>query len=176
MNIGIVGTNVAALGSLDLTHRCLMQIRFVRGFVALFILLAGTRGASGDDTYFRIKLDELKITAGEIPQKADSLSGRNWRIGEAAVPYVRLDGPGEAYCVTIDRSAIQPWYEKFPPRELLVRAPAGADVKGKLFVVNSKLDGMTAVSFIIPKETPAASAKDFLSVKMNYYEIGRAHV
>ncbi len=166
-----MGTNVAALKSLGLTHRCLMQIRFVRGFVALLILVSGTWGAYGEDTYFRIKLDELKITAGEVPQTADGPSGRNWRIGEAAVPYVRLEGPGEAYCVTIDRSAIQPWYGKFPPREMLVRAPAGVDVKGTLFVVNSKLDGMTPVSFVIPKETPAASAKDFLSGKMNYYDL-----
>jgi hypothetical protein len=127
---GIVGTNVAALKTLGSAYGCLMQIRFMRGLVALFILVAGAGGASGEDAYFRIKLDELKITAGEIPHSVEGPSGRNWRIGEAAVPQVRLEGPGEAYCVTIDRSANQPWYGKFTPRELLVRAPAGADIQG----------------------------------------------
>lgn len=156
------------MGSLGLNFGAFMRINPVRGFVAILVLLAGAWGVQAEDLFYRVKLSELKITAGEIPRS--DASSRGWRIREALLPYVRLAGAGEAYCVGVDAQSNRLQLGDFPSRELFVRAPAGADVVGKVYLPNAKLDGMAEVGFAIPRGTTPVSAKEFWPGKIAYYD------
>lgn len=135
--------------------------------VALLVALAPA-AAMGEDAFYQVARGELKLTDGQWPQHEQD--ERRARGGMR--PYAVLDQEGEVYCLT---PAMTPpnrmhWVEA-SELVLLVRAPKGGEVRGRLFVPNEKRDGMVPLSFVISPDAARAEAQPrFHEAKFVHYQ------
>ncbi|MSR60076.1 MAG: hypothetical protein EXS05_20960 [Planctomycetaceae bacterium] len=127
--------------------------------------------APARDAYFRVPIDELKITAGELPKTppADPVFFRGFNPAREQIqPYVVLDGPGEAYVTSTGAWETSP---VAAVQALLFRVPQERDITGTLYVPKPDRDGLSQVKFSV-----SAAAADpqqrtpFLKGKAEYYE------
>ena len=95
--------------------------------IACLVLVFAT-AAAGEDAFFRVRLAQLKLTEGVLPDDKGQ-PPKNWQLANAVKPYAVLDGSGEAY-VTAPESQNgwggQPWENN--RGILLVRADAGQSI------------------------------------------------
>ncbi len=108
--------------------------------------------------------DLAKMVEGKLPELPAGYT-ENWWTGNRADfvrPYVALDGKGEAYVLSLSELA---WLGTTVPNgstdetslgAMYIRAPAGNDVAGRLFVPKRDLSGMVEIKFKIA----AAESKD----------------
>ncbi len=130
---------------------------FKRLLPTLAALLLSAVPAAADDAYFHVPIKDLEITEGKLPDNktdgANIWSSRGWRLSQQIFPYGTLDRPGEIY--------VQ-WESQFPTVlqwqnvQVVIRAPQGADVTGRLVLPQHDFHGMTTVKF----KLPASAAKD----------------
>lgn len=144
-----------------------MPIR--RCAVAIVVLLAAARGAWAEDAYYEVPFSGLTITEGELPGAPDQAGWRRWNQAAAMWPYVSLD-EGEGYVdVRADewRNFAVQWRDE---GALVIRAAAGEDVKGRLFVAKSDLSGMVSLSFVVPSSAASDEAeRRFYQSKQRHY-------
>ncbi|MEW6074119.1 MAG: hypothetical protein AB1726_16170 [Planctomycetota bacterium] len=125
--------------------------------LALLLLVAPT---PAEDAAYDLRLAELELGGATLPAHGEALS---WevrpRIGPRW-PYAAVDG-GEAYVV---HSAPAPGGAglRLGDAHLVLRAPAGRDVHGTLFVPNADWSGMEPRPFTIPAARASAAAADEL--------------
>ncbi len=165
--------------------------RFLRG--VFFVVAVGCPAAVlAEDSYYSVPLRELQLTEGTLPVGKPQPDRRFWRQRESLAPYAVLDGPGEAYVVgggdwtepwsapvmvgpgSPEWQAAEPGTKQPAGQEpdrrtrILVRAPAGKDATGRLF-----LPGFAAgkLKFRIPaSEAKPEVRRDFYRGKLAHYE------
>jgi len=152
----------------------------LRIVVLLGTLALGT-GAVAEDAYYNLPIRGLKLTEGTLPGGPSPTDWRARRRARAMQPRAVLDGPGEVYLSGYQfglrappRRPPAPNTPATPPDwrgSILIRAPEGRDVTGRLFVPNADLSGTVMLKFTVP----ATQAKDqarrqFHQAKESHYE------
>ncbi len=131
--------------------------------------------ASAEDTYFRVRLTDLKFADGELPDYSrindlDWLTQQRIRSVDAVV---QLDQPGEAFLQTGNSwRGIYQWsrQDDDAPIHLAIRSSA-KDVSGRLVVPKADGSGLVALKFRIQTESSAAAARrEFAFAKIEHYE------
>ena len=132
--------------------------------------LAGyPRSGSAEDVYYNVPLHDLKVVEGRL--RGTQYSGSrldnafNWRTyqrQQAMTPYAMVDR-GEAYLVGPGGVPAQ-WvggnsWDGQPENHLLIRAPEGKEVKGRLVIAKTDASGMDLVRFVVPASAAKAKAK-----------------
>lgn len=140
--------------------------RIVPMALALFVCLT----AFAEDAFYSVPLTDLKFDSGTLPAPAENNDWRNWRTRAWTQPRAVVTS-GQAI-VRGSRRGSAPWSAAVESgdRRLLVRAPAGQDVAGTLFVEKTDGDGMVALNFSIPqsKATPEAREEFFTELAAHY--------
>ncbi len=134
----------------------------------LILLLAPAAWA--EDIFFHLPIASLTFSEGALPARSDSSNFRRWQTLPALQPYAVLDGEGEVY---IGGEGLQPWS---PPGRLYenttiaIRAAAGKDVSGRLFVPKSDLIGMAPLKFTVAAaKANTESRVEFFKAKGSHY-------
>jgi hypothetical protein len=161
-----------------------MRRNSIAAFRMLFALLLGTaaRHAVAEDAYFDVRVGDLNIVEGTLPEATDQW---NWRMGSLErcfEPRIVLEGDGEAYPSPASAqgdspdtrawrdsaSAIAREFNRFG--HVALRAPVGKEVSGRLYVAKPDLSGMVALRFTLPAAAAKAEAKTaFLRAKTAHY-------
>jgi len=149
-------------------YQTMRQMGVIIGVVT--ILLAAT--VLAQDAYYCVPITSLEITEGELPAGPEHPSYKP--VNRTRVPYVRLDGPGEAY---VRYREAEGWPFWLDPRfvkenvDLAVRATAGKDLAGRLYLPNADWSGMVRLRFRLPASAAREEAKrDFLVARRQHYE------
>lgn len=143
------------------------------------VFLLSAHAARAASVYYRMPVNELKLTDGKLPDPTDvSLphAGRgldiDWERFTRMRPWVAAAG-GEAYLQYADG---QPWapYARGRPLDnvaVVVRAEAGKDVAGQLVVPAGDWSSMVALKFTIPAAAAADGARAaFYQAKVAHYD------
>jgi hypothetical protein len=141
------------------------------------MVAVGSAGAAvASDAYFDLPLREVKLVEGRLPVMTKELHWRQWELFPAMRPCATVDGQGEAY-VTRAGEPSNSWSSPYDysagldTARILIRAPQGKDVAGRLVVPNADLSGMVSLSFTVPSSAAKADAKTpFYHAKIAYYE------
>jgi hypothetical protein len=134
----------------------------------LFSLAVGCAPSFAQDAYYHVPIVSLNISGGKLP--TDFQWNRfGWEMLETLQPFAVLDGPGEAF---INGEPLQQWgaRESYQNMLLVLSAPKGSAITGRLFLPNADLNGMVALKFKIDAVSEKPDSKDeFLKAKENYY-------
>ncbi len=151
--------------------------RFLPGIAALSLFATANLAlfatvAAADNAFFQASIKDLKITEGKLPEQNAGANEpyypRLWRLNDEVRPYGVLDGKGEIYV-----QWETPYQRSLHNNEIEVRAAAGADVTGTLFLPKHDLSGMVAVKFKLPAD--AAKDKDQDKDAKEFYTMKAAH-
>jgi hypothetical protein len=147
--------------------------------LALFALLvyAQTASAADDaDAFYRIPITSLKLD-GKIPQPKSDIT---WHIrGDAMEPRARPDPAAgasvEAYIAYGNHQGWSPWdwanARNTENVAVVVRAPAGKDISGRLFVPAEDWSALVPLHFTIPATSADPKAREaFFEAKADHYE------
>ncbi|MGD0899658.1 MAG: hypothetical protein ABR915_17645, partial [Thermoguttaceae bacterium] len=147
----------------------------------LCIALGFAAPALGGDAYYNIPLQELKLIEGSLP-KRENQDWRAWAKLQRMRPYAVMDGPAEVYVIGAGRPddsffggpfvgspPAAPRAEPGPGVRILIRAEAGKDLAGRLFVANSDLSGMAALRFTVPTSAAKPEAKAAFSTGKEWH-------
>ncbi len=131
--------------------------------------------AQAEVAYYRVALDDLKLTAGKLPTDEDRNENFrwNWRWQGILRPYIVLDKEGEGYYLPdrIIRAVPSGGTEETDPLSMIyVKAEAGKNVTGRLYLPKRDFSGMVEVKFSIPADKANAKHRNaFYETKANYY-------
>ncbi len=137
--------------------------------ICLAFAVGSAAAAFAGDAYYNIPVHELKLVEGRLPIR-DSRPFYQLEWARTMANRVLLDGTGEAYFVAPPGG---PWNSGAidPGSKVVVRAAAGKELTGRLFVAKWDLSGMFTVRFAIPASKADPKAKeDFYRGKIAYYD------
>lgn len=125
----------------------------VRTLVA-FVVASWVSVARAEDAYWCLRAADLTIREGNLPQGPYQFDWQARHRMQSMFPYAVLDGEGEIYVTSVEGDFFNQW---FPVNEFLlangiqvtIRAPAGKDVTGQLFVPKTDWSGMDRVKFLV---------------------------
>lgn len=129
------------------------------------LLLSGV--VLAEDAYYNLPIRALDFTDGELPAMVPG----TWQRGEPMQPYVVLDGAGEAFL----NLQLQ-WRPRRPAADdlnetIAIRAPAGQDVTGHLYILKPDRSGMIRLTFTVPASAAKHEAREaFYQTKERHYE------
>lgn len=132
--------------------------------VALLAAVAMLSGlVSAEDAFYSVPVRSLELTGGElpggVPERPPSLRISNIRS------YTRVDGAAEAYL------AGPHWQGFWEHGKVVLRAPAGQDVTGRLYLADSDGEGMVRIEFKLPAgDTTEGARAEFYRGKQQHYE------
>jgi hypothetical protein len=131
--------------------------------------------ARADDTYFRVRVQEIKFSDAEVPNYQAAQPDRRARQRVLGIsPDVQLDEPGEAYLERGDLwSSVFDWTrnENLTSLHLTVRTPERRDVSGRLVLPKPDGSGLIALKFRLPADkADATAARFFQFAKIEHYE------
>jgi hypothetical protein len=144
--------------------------------LVLALVLGSTGLTQAEDAYYDIPLRDLQLVEGrmpELPRNHDS-SWQSYQREQAMNPYAVVDGPGEAYFWSADIY----WGRGVSPRttgpregnDILLRAPAGKEIKGRLVLPKADASGMDVLRFVVPASAAKPEAKEaFYGAKEGHY-------
>ena len=150
--------------------RVLTSIALVLWLVMLPALAASV---FADDVFYLVRLDNLKVTEGELPAATQPSDWRDWSRIERMQPYVVLDGEGEAFVGQGDNATDA---GRGAHQSLCVRTSQPRDLSGRLFMPTGDGNGFRAARFSIPASDASADARDsFFRAQQAHYErlVGR---
>jgi len=141
--------------------------------IAIAIVAAAwTTAAWAGDAYYSVRVTDLKFTEGRLPTSSSQhwSSALNQRL-PAMQPYVVLDGAGEAYAHA--QGELTPWLGRDGTADrfsIVISAPEGRDVAGRLFWPDEKWQGMVVLKFTLPASSASADARRlFLDGKLAHF-------
>lgn len=148
----------------------------IRRAFPLVICLAGLDGAAGaEDAFYSVPLADLKLTEGKFPEQSEYRT--DWRYywrtrqrREAMPPRAVLDSEGEVY---FEENSRFRWWQPTPlPHDgaLALRAPAGREVTGSLYLPNADFSGMVRLRFAIDRSAALVDGDKFYQAKENHYQ------
>jgi hypothetical protein len=139
----------------------------------LLLVLIAQRSRAADDAFYRIPLADLKLDA-KIPQPKNDVT---WSIrGAALEPQVRPDATSiEAYLDYPNAGqGWAPWEWANARTEgiaLVLRAPAGKDLSGRLFVPAEDWSSLIPLHFTVPSSSANDTSREpFYNAKAEHYE------
>lgn len=139
----------------------------------LVLSLALSGFCRADDAFFAIPIHQLTLTDGTWPAESPDAAKHTWSPRTRAEPYAALDTPGEAYISRGDpASEAQPWGPAFDSSAsvLFLKAPAGADSTGTLFIPDDKGDKVVPLRFAVHASQASPDARDrFYRFKSDHY-------
>jgi hypothetical protein len=143
------------------------MIKLVRLLVVC--LLAPATAAYGEDVFVHVPLTQLEFKGGS-PPAPDGKEQVRWRA-PVLIPFVALDGPGEAYIAdaALDRNGWgRPEYHR-DSAVFVAKLPSDQPIGGTVFVPDAKGERMVALKFSLKPQAREAG-KDFYHAKAAYYE------
>jgi len=142
-------------------------MRFPMLLRAILFSLSLPCAAFAADAYFNLRVPELVITEGKLPEIDESARPARFRSADAYRPYVSLDGPGDAYYVPPTDAASD--IRSVQEGSIVIRGPKGQHLDGSLYVPNSDMTGMVRVRF------KALSAAADVNEEVNYLKAKQQH-
>jgi len=147
------------------------HVRLLATPFAAALIMAVTGPVHAEETYFVNRVRDLgvveAIATSEEPEARDLAY---WWVMEATYPYGALDGPGEIY---IDMPA-DPWERMNAEPDdaiVVVCAPQGMDVTGRIFLPRPGAAGMVGMDFSLAADEGSAEHREhFLNVKRAHYQ------
>lgn len=138
----------------------------------IFTVFLGWAGPlAADDAFYRLPIEELNITEGQLPASNTFSTNIPWRLVDHIVPDVVLEGPGEAY-LEMNRTR---WRRGLiADGALCVRAPEGQDVQGKIILPRYQ-NTAWIMAFKIPQDAASVKANPDTEVKQSFYMAKLAH-
>lgn len=140
--------------------------------LAVFSLGVAICEATAADAYFVKPIRDLEVTSGEIPEDFENTL-YDWRTmarWEAMHPWGALEGEGEIYL----NGRFSQTNFRNPGAEtpiIAVRAAAGRDVRGRLFLPKPDGSGFATIGFRLPAGSAAADrTPEYLEVKRAHYQ------
>ncbi len=137
---------------------------------AVFLIATGARA---QDAFYFLPLERVQWTEGTLPRAFQQVDGYFAQAMAPAYPYVVLDGEGEGYVGVPGR----PWSVWADAEEvvlrghLAIRAPAGKEIMGRLFLNKPDGRGMLRLRFRIPSTEARPDAREpFLRARLAYYD------
>ncbi len=145
--------------------------RRITQFLACGLLFAAiSAAAQAEDAFFRVPIANLKLTEGTLPESdVDYSSWAMWGWRESLQSRVVLEGEGEAY-VELQNGRRFGNGNNDLQNGIVVRAPAGRDIAGYLFLPKKDESGMARLKFVLPAGEGKANASAFYQAKEAYYE------
>ncbi len=151
-------------------------------FQSLLLILALTLTpavkALSEDAYYSAPAS--KFLPPEAPNQTEPISPygymTNWRLSQALNSYATVTGSGEAYVTCASSAASSASWNNFGSscagnEELIVKAPKGAAVKGKIFVAKRDLIGLRPAEFeFAPSAADNKLQSRFIDAKRFYYQ------
>lgn len=141
-----------------------------RAFPFVFCLASLAVAARAEDAFYFVPLEDLKLTEGKFPeQPASRYDWRNRQRREAMQARAVLDGEGEVY---FEQNQFL-WWRSTPLLEegaIAVRAPAGRQVTGSLYVPKTDYSGMVRLRFAIDASAASKDGDEFYQAKEDHYE------
>jgi hypothetical protein len=151
-------------------------------FRTTFILfLTAALGLSGwaqaNDLYYDIPVGDLKLIEGRLPERKGNANWRYAQRFQEMEPRAGVDGPGEAY-VTGPGTQGDYWSlfgnpqgNVRPANHVLIRAPEGDEVQGRLIFPRSDASGMELLKFVVPASAARPEAKQaFYRAKLAHFD------
>jgi len=139
--------------------------------ICLIAAVGGAQAVTAKDAYYDLPLRELRLVEGSLPDTTKIPNWQRYGLFQMMEPYATIDGQGEAY---LTGRGVWPspqdssWLDT---ARILIRAPQGKDVAGRLVVRNSDLTGMVSLRFTVPSSAAKADAKTrFCHAKIAHYE------
>ncbi|MBN1912629.1 MAG: hypothetical protein JW818_23105 [Pirellulales bacterium] len=130
-----------------------------------------------EDAYYNVLLVDLQLTEGQLPS-GDNMNWRRWTVTPVMLPRVVLDGQGEAY-VSLGSRVPTSWRVRQGELDvhavgsgrLVVRAPKGQNITGRLYLPNNDWTAMVPLKFKLSAQAASNDAKRaFLETKRDYYD------
>lgn len=124
-----------------------------------------------EETWYSVPFEDLEITAGEV-LKTPTEYAQDSQLGLSLRPRFALDGHG---VILAGRRVQKVYYDRNPIKHqeynIVVQAPAGADVTGRMWLPKEDLSGMYEVRFRISKELADEKHRsDFLATQHYWYQ------
>ncbi len=144
--------------------------------LATILFLTSTTFAT--DFYYKVPLDKLQLTQGQLPQPTTDPTDQatNW-IADFDIalifPYAVLDTPGEAFIdsATYKTPYFQPTQQYPSDDTITIHTTQPADITGRLFFANPNNTGISIATFHIPASSAnPKSQEDFLKAKQAHYD------
>ncbi len=138
------------------------------------VWLSLTSVAWAEDSYFRVRWNELKITDGELPVYKPA--NDNWPLRQQIMrvtPFVVLDAPGEAYLQRGDlwSNVLDVNDSEAKPVFLAVRSSVKQDVTGRFFMPKPDGQGLVVLKFqIAANSATKEAARLFQVAKIEHFE------
>jgi hypothetical protein len=152
-----------------------MRIRFRIAIAVLLGLLSQVQSLRAEDAFYSVLLKSLKLVDGKLPEPQKDDSTRYSR-GELLEPIVQLDRAidnAEVY-LSYHGTPWNSWSWATNDREntsIVVRAPAGQEITGKLYVPTADWTSLTPVRFVIPASAADPKAREgYYQTKVMHYE------
>ena len=148
----------------------------IRRFV-LFVVVAWLSTKSNlmaEDSFFRVRWNELKIVDGEFPTYKNA--NDDWPLRQQlmrVLPFVVLDEAGEAYLQRGDlwSNVLDPKDPEAKPVFVAIRSSAKKDVTGRLFMPKPDGNGLLALKFqIAASSAKRDAARTFQMAKIEHFE------
>jgi hypothetical protein len=144
---------------------------------AFLVIVIGSAKTQAEDAFYRIALDDLKLTAGKLPgnqEHDDENFSWNWRRSETFRPYLVVDNGGEGYFLPerFTRAIPSGSNEEQDPANLIhIKAEADKDVTGRIYLPKTDFSGMVEVKFTIPADKANQKHRTgFYQTKSAYYQ------
>ena len=122
------------------------------------VMLAIPSLSHAEDAFYAVPLLNIEFTDGTLPAEGDKVY-RAWNRRTLSTSRVVLDGPGDGF-VMRPQGGDRVWSHAFTIQSvLLVRAPAGADVTGRLVLPALRREPPRVLRFRVPSSAASAEAK-----------------
>ena len=136
--------------------------------IVLAVAMSSAMTAFAKDSYYSIPIRDLKLTEGSLPVRKDPVDWRRQvQASQTMMPYAALDGEGEAYVIGRGeptdtwQSWASPNWDGMPGgTNVIIRAPEGKDIVGRLFVPNGELTGMVSLPFKVATSAATPEARE----------------
>ncbi|MEI8376141.1 MAG: hypothetical protein WCJ35_25255 [Planctomycetota bacterium] len=144
--------------------------------LVLAVALGSIGLAQAKDVYYDLPIRELKLVEGRLPEPSDKNNWRYYQRMQSLGPYALVEGQGEAY-LTGPGTTGDSWSNFAVPNDeqlrnhILLCAPEGKDIKGRLIIAKADASGMDLLRFVVPASAAKPEAKEpFYRAKLAHYD------
>jgi hypothetical protein len=136
-----------------------------------FVVVATAGRGWAEDRYFRVPVDKLQLTEGELPE-AGPTQWRRWQMRAYMQPRIVMEGEAEGYLERDDGwdGAPRVWEKPQHGFVVVARSAAEGDLRGNLYLPKSDDSGKVRVSFVIPANEAGDNGQAFNMAKAAYYD------
>ncbi|MCE9606670.1 MAG: hypothetical protein K8U03_17410 [Planctomycetia bacterium] len=149
--------------------------RFLRLASFTLLLLSSAFAGAAEPAYFSVAVGDLDISEGKLADDTE-LTGYSWSRMSTSLPYIVLDGEGEAFWYATSDSGFGGGFRLNEDRAqrgvIAVRLPHGSrGVSGRFFYPKRDFNSYDVVKFKIGADKATAEKrKDFLTAKLDHYQ------